>query len=293
LLFSTQTKDGDGQPTAEPLTSVQPPAEQLPPAASSPPYIPPDLIPDIAKRLTSLPDFFALRAACRAYRAALTLSPSNLASHMPLLVLATNPPAEQAALLHPPLHHLLRFRLPARPGTRFLSFPLGACRVAIRDCTSNPKDLELRIVHLLTGEQTRLSSPRVNSSEVLLSGDLVVTWSIMGHTIQCCHLDAANWSVASISDRYCLEGMIFVSGTLYALVTPHFHDDDQDYRLAVVQLSDNSKLAQLVFIGEVLNAQTLHLPDDTSLYLYLAECRGELILISTAEIDARVCHVFQ
>ncbi|CAO2170093.1 unnamed protein product [Urochloa humidicola] len=51
-----------------------------PPATASSPYIPPDVIPEIAKRLTSLQDFFALRAACRAYRAALPLTPSNLAS---------------------------------------------------------------------------------------------------------------------------------------------------------------------------------------------------------------------
>ncbi|CAO2200433.1 unnamed protein product [Urochloa humidicola] len=39
-----------------------------PPTTASSPYFPPELIPEVAKRLTNLQDFFALRAGCRTYR---------------------------------------------------------------------------------------------------------------------------------------------------------------------------------------------------------------------------------
>ncbi|CAL5013951.1 unnamed protein product [Urochloa decumbens] len=264
-----------------------------PPATASSPYIPPDLIPEIAKRLTSLQDFFALRAACGAYRAALPLTPSNLASQAPLLLLAPDQDFEPAALFHLPLRRRLRFRLPrARPGRPIDFFTLG-CRVAIRDSSWYRSGHELRIVHLLTSAQTRLPNPRDHFSSILLSGDLVVTWTLLGRTIQYCRLGAADSRVASISKRYLLEGLIFVGGTLYALVTPDSEREGEVFRLTVLKLSDDRNVAKLVFIGEEFDARTLHLPDDTELYLYLAECRGELILISTAESDAGVYQVHQ
>ncbi|CAO2177287.1 unnamed protein product [Urochloa humidicola] len=144
-------------------------------------YFPPELIPEVARRLTSLRDFFALRAACRAYRALLPLTPSNLASQAPLLLVvprrATRCPA---ALFHLPLTRIHRFRLPrtsrARAEDAVTKFhPLG-CRVAISSSYYTSPKHELSIVHLLTGERVCLPSPPFAFPRVLLSGDLVVAY---------------------------------------------------------------------------------------------------------------------
>ncbi|RCV32173.1 hypothetical protein SETIT_6G236600v2 [Setaria italica] len=264
-----------------------------PPATATSPYFPPELIPEVAKRLTSLQDFFALRAACRAYRAALPLTASNLASQAPLLLLVPHRISKPAALFHISHRRLLRFRLPrTRPDNRSGFFPLG-CRVAISDSSRDSSCRELRIVHLLTGEQTRLPRPKDAFSRILLSGDLVVTWRFLGRTVQYCRHEAAGWRVASISEPYLLEGMASVRGTLYAVVTPGSPLRIPVYRLARVELSDHRNLAELVFIGGALDARILHLPDETELYLYPAECRGELIIVIAVEFDPRVYHVFQ
>ncbi|RLN05322.1 uncharacterized protein C2845_PM13G24790 [Panicum miliaceum] len=132
------------------------------PATAAAPYFPPDLIRKVASRLTSLQDFFALRASCRAYRAALPLTPSNLASRAPLLLIVPRQdrPTESPALFHINLRRRLRFRLPrTRQGSSIQVFSLG-CRVVI--CDNNLRDpsrRKLRMVHLLTGEQTRLPIP--------------------------------------------------------------------------------------------------------------------------------------
>ena len=117
------------------------------------PYIPAELVPDIAKHLTSLHDFFALRAACRAYRDLLPPSPANLASQAPLLLFPRMASAS-GALFHVPLRRILRFRLPCTDHglTEFYSF---GCRVAIQDASR----LDLRIRHLLTGKRAGARHP--------------------------------------------------------------------------------------------------------------------------------------
>ncbi|KAG2585562.1 uncharacterized protein LOC120713750 [Panicum virgatum] len=262
-------------------------------------YFPPELIPEVASRLTSLQDFFALRNSCRAYRAALPLTPSNLASQAPLLLLLPHrdgASAELPALFHIGLRRRLRFRIPrTRQGDIILVFTLG-CRVII--CDDNPRDRshpQLRMVHLLTGEETRLPGPApvANLSRFVLSGDLLVTWSYFCNTIGFCRLGAAGWSVASIRGGYLLVGMICVKGTVYALASTGYHFYNPTYLLAAVKLSDSSSSVELEFLGEALSAQTLHLPVGTELGFKLAECRGEPILVVTMKINPGVYHVFR
>ncbi|KAF7032446.1 hypothetical protein CFC21_043616 [Triticum aestivum] len=125
--------------------------------ASSLGYFLPELIPLVASRLTTLQDFFALRAACRTYRELLPLSPANLASQGPLLLFPRMASAS-GALFHVPLRRILRFRLPCTDHglTEFYSF---GCRVAIQDRDRYHTRRELRIRHLLTGERARLPDP--------------------------------------------------------------------------------------------------------------------------------------
>ncbi|RCV32171.1 hypothetical protein SEVIR_6G242800v4 [Setaria viridis] len=277
-------------------------------SCSAPAYFPPELIPEVARWLTSLQDFFALRASCRAYRAALPLTPSNLASQAPLLLVYPDrdQATESSALYHLPLRRLLRFRLPrARQDSSSSFFSLG-CRVVICDYMRDLNRRELRMVHLLTGEQTRLPSPAAAYPAFILSGDLIVNWGYFGDTIQSYRLGAADWSVASIrehykykcscqcfkkNNKYKLDGMVCVNGTIYVLVSNSLLDSPV-YHLAVVELSDDRNSAGLVVLGE-LHPGTLELPVDTELYVYLAECRGELILIVIMEDNPRVYRVFE
>ena len=76
-------------------------------AAAGAPYLPAELIPGIARHLTSLQDFFALRAACRAYRTALPASRAVLAAQPPHL-LVPHHQSPSLALLHLPRRRLLR-----------------------------------------------------------------------------------------------------------------------------------------------------------------------------------------
>ncbi|KAL6644407.1 hypothetical protein ACP70R_016015 [Stipagrostis hirtigluma subsp. patula] len=172
----------------------------------------------------ALHDLFALRAACRAYHTFLPLTPSNLAYQAPLLLVPHLATGSQV-LFHLSLRHLLRFRLPdveiapAGAGYRFNSFhPLG-CSVVVYDITGQLGRRELRIVHMLTGEEARLPKPTDKFYRVLLSGDLVLAWRNLDYTIRCCPIDAAEWRVASISISYLFEDSILVKGTLYALIT--------------------------------------------------------------------------
>ncbi|KAL6661935.1 hypothetical protein ACP70R_001319 [Stipagrostis hirtigluma subsp. patula] len=243
--------------------------------ASSAAYFPPELIPEIASRLTSLQDFFALRAACRAYRALLPLTPSNLASQAPLLLFPHMATGCEALFLLPQ-RRIHRFRLPVTILADddiihcFTSFhPLG-CRVAIYYDVDQLSRRELRIIHVLTGEEARLPSPPGQFCRVLLSGDLVLAWNYLDRTIQYRRNDASGWRVAAISKPYLFEDLIFVKGTLYALVSP-------GYRLAVVTLYINSSV-DLTFLGGELDTQTLQVHDSGPV-LCLAECGGELMLI--------------
>ncbi|OEL31235.1 hypothetical protein BAE44_0007749 [Dichanthelium oligosanthes] len=234
------------------------------PATDITPYFPPDLIPKVARRLTSLQDFFALRASCRAYRAVLPLTASNLASQAPLLLLAPDQDqtTESPALFHLSLRRLIRFCLPCtRQDSSYSFFSLG-CRVVISYYLRNPSRRELHLVHLLTGEQTRLPSPEGSFNHFVLSGDLLITWGYFGVTIRFCRLGATDWSVASIRGSYVLDCMICVKGTIYALVSTGYDFDNPVYLLAAVNLSDS-------------------------------KCHGELILVITMEFNPNVYHVFQ
>ncbi|RLM62291.1 hypothetical protein C2845_PM14G21540 [Panicum miliaceum] len=77
------------------------------PVAAAPSLnFPPDLLREIARRLTSLQEFFALRALCRA---ALPVTPPNLASQAPLLLVPDAAAASHALL--DIRRGFLRFRL--------------------------------------------------------------------------------------------------------------------------------------------------------------------------------------
>ncbi|CAO2200432.1 unnamed protein product [Urochloa humidicola] len=238
-------------------------------ATDPPPYFLPELIPEVARRLTSLQDFFALRAACRAYRALLPLTPSNLASQAPLL-LVPGADSESHALLHLPLRRIHRFRLPitglaATHGVVTKVHTLG-CRVAISNSYYSrlPKQ-DLTIVHLLTGERICLPSPPRAFDRILLSGDLVFAWKY-GNIIYC-RVGAPKWRMASIGLSYDLRHLILVKDTLYALVDP-------GQRVATVELpDDNNSNVKLAFLGGGFDTQ------EHETVFSLAECRGELLLV--------------
>ncbi|KAM3354640.1 hypothetical protein ACQJBY_025386 [Aegilops geniculata] len=272
-------------------TSSSSPSTKLEETDSPSPDILPELIALIASRLTTLEDFFALVAACRAYRAHLPLSSSNLASQGPLLLIHHKTSASEA-LFHVPLRRILRFRLPRTPvahGRRsptcfsrlftpkevtLTFFHSFGCRIAIRNifATSRP---EFRICHLLTGERASLPIPPTPIGCVLFFGDLVLTFTPWHRDIYYCRIGDAQWQAARCDEGYNLYSLMFVKGTLYALIYPN-------YRLAVVELDNDSVV--LSFLGDELSAQTV--PD--SLVASLAECHGEILLI----IRTGLYHVF-
>jgi hypothetical protein len=250
--------------------------------ASSSPYFPPDLIPLIASYLTTLHGFFALRAACRTYRALLPTSPANLASQLPLL-LVTHKASVSEALFHAPLRRLLRFRLPCTrldgrdPSyTRFYSF---GWRVAIEDRNAHGRHRDLRICHLLTGERARLPAHPNEFKGVIFSGDLVITFDLRSHVLHYCRIGDAKWRAAFCDEDYRIYNLMFVKGTLYALIYPN-------YRLAVVELHNNSM--ELSFLGDKSSARTVQ----KSTMSWLAECRGELLLVVPVQCSPPVYHVF-
>lgn len=75
------------------------------------------------------------------------------------------------------------------------------------------------------------------------------------------------------------EDMLFVDGTLYALVN--------DLRLAIVELSDTS--LELSFLGEEMNDESR----PTGERLMLGECGGEVLLICQDNSETMVCRVFR
>lgn len=107
--------------------------------ASSSTYFPPELIPLIASSLTTLPDFFALRSACRTYRNLVPPSPSNLASQGPLLIVPHEASAS-IALFNAPLRRLVQFCLRRSPLAHadpcFTFFHSFGWRVAIQDIST-------------------------------------------------------------------------------------------------------------------------------------------------------------
>ncbi|KAF8753073.1 hypothetical protein HU200_011725 [Digitaria exilis] len=160
-----------------------------PPATASLPYFPPELIPEVARRLTSLQDFFAIRAACRTYRALLTPTSSNLASQAPLLLVPVEDTLSHA-LFHPNLRRIHRFRLHrtllANDDYASTDFHSLGGRLAIYVVRGRVGTLS--IVNLLTSERTCLSTPPDRIHRVLLYGDLVLTWKCSGCAIQYCYL---------------------------------------------------------------------------------------------------------
>nr|CAB3476198.1 unnamed protein product [Digitaria exilis] len=187
-----------------PAPSVRDPMAATP---SPPPSFPPDLLREIASRVTSLEEFFALRAVCRA---ALPLASPNLASQAPLL-LVPDAAAASHALLHIIRGGFHRFRLTRThlTGEAADIHSLG-CRVAV-DLRGR---CQLRIVHVLTAERTRLPSPPSPFSGLLLSGDLVVAWYWNRPSLQYCRLGNPKWRVASTIDPFRFHDLIFVDGTL-------------------------------------------------------------------------------
>uniref|UniRef100_N1R234 KIB1-4 beta-propeller domain-containing protein n=1 Tax=Aegilops tauschii TaxID=37682 RepID=N1R234_AEGTA len=217
---------------------------------SSSPYF----LPLVASRLTNLQDFFALRAACRTYRDLIPPSPANLASQAPLLLFPRMASAS-GALFHVPLRRILRFRLPCtrlgRP-TKFHSF---GCRVSTQDRAGYDTCRELRIRHLLTGERARLPDlprPR-DSEEVVFSGDLVVTFRKCCCVLYYCHIGDDHWQAVYCDVGHLPYDLMFVKGTLYALIYNYSH-----YRLAVVKLGKNS--AVLSFLGDKLSVPEVNCP---------------------------------
>lgn len=250
------------------------------PVATS--YFPPELIPEIARRLTSLPDFFALRAACRAYRAVLPLTASNLASQAPLLLI---PRGESQALFHLLDRRRLRFRLSRNRCHDYTEFHSLGGHIAICDDnidrSCGPK---LRIVDLLTGERVPVPSPPTRFLRIILCGDLILAWNRYDCTIQYCRLKAAEWCVASVAEPYFVEDLIYVNGTLYALVSP-------GYRLAAVGLSDDNDFVGFTFLGGRLDKDERF--EYSSAVFSFAECRSELILINAFIFYAREFYVYR
>uniref|UniRef100_A0ACD5XBN2 Uncharacterized protein n=1 Tax=Avena sativa TaxID=4498 RepID=A0ACD5XBN2_AVESA len=251
---------------------------------SSPsPYFLPELIRLIARRLTSLQDFFALRAACRTYRAALTPSPANLASQAPL-ILVPHKSSSSGSHLYAPFRRLLRFRLPCtRPNRRDPSvtpFYAFGCRVVIHHRIKGFRRYrELRISHLLTGNQARLPNPPKYIDGLIFSGDLVLAFKAFWPVLYYCRIGDAHWQSA-LCQSYAFCSLIFVKGTLYGLIGPN-------YPLAVVEIHKNS--VEFSFLGDKLTSQSVL---DCSV-LRLAECRGELLLVVAVQYSPVVCHVYQ
>ncbi|KAI5002112.1 hypothetical protein ZWY2020_026762 [Hordeum vulgare] len=263
------------------------------PEETTSPYFLPDLIPLIASRLTTLQDFFALRATCRAYRARLPLSSSNLASQGPLLLVGHKTSAD--VIFNVPLRRILRFRLPHAPishGRRsptcfhrlftpqvptLTCFQSMGCRVAIRSVSASATRPELRVCHLLTGKRARLPDLPNRICGVLFSDDLVLAFMPWYRDIYYCRIGDAEWQAARCDEGYKLCSLVFVKGTLYALTSPN-------YRLAVVELENNSVV--LSFLGDDLSAQMVPI-----MVASLAECHGEILLIILVRIG--LYHVFQ
>ncbi|XP_037416985.1 uncharacterized protein LOC119280120 [Triticum dicoccoides] len=136
---------------------------------------------------------------------------------------------------------------------------------------------ELRIRHLLTGERARLPDPPKCVGGILFSNDLILAFTPWHRDTYYCRIGVAQWQAARCDEGYNIHSLMFVKGTLYALIYPN-------YRLAVVELDNNSVV--LSFLGEELSARTV---PDGNLAAWLAECHGELLLI----IRRRLYRVFQ
>lgn len=248
------------------------------PADSSSPSL--DLIPDIARRLTSLEDFFSLRASCRAYRALLPASRRLLASQSPLLLVSLYPSFAEA-LFHPRLRRLHRFRLPwghHLPPSRYtLLYAHGFLVTSTTAANNYPP--RLLLLRLFTGEQLRLPRVFAPFSRVILTADLLVVIFLPGRaTVQHCRPGDALWRVASAPAPHVFDDLISVNGTLYALVV---------LRLATLQLSESS--LELSFLGG--EHDDANRPEGDR--FMLGECGGEVLLISVEHEERVVYRVFR
>uniref|UniRef100_A0A0E0EU37 Protein TILLER ANGLE CONTROL 1 n=1 Tax=Oryza meridionalis TaxID=40149 RepID=A0A0E0EU37_9ORYZ len=248
------------------------------PADSSSPSL--DLIPDIARRLTSLEDFFSLRASCRAYRALLPASRRLLASQSPLLLVSLYPSFAEA-LFHPRLRRLHRFRLPwghHLPPSRYtLLYAHGFLVTATTAANNYPP--RLLLLRLFTGEQLRLPRVFAPFSRVILTADLLVVIFLPGRaTVQHCRPGDALWRMASAPAPHVFDDLISVNGTLYALV---------GLRLATLELSESS--LELSFLGG--EHDDANRPEGDR--FMLGECGGEVLLISVEHEERVVYRVFR
>jgi hypothetical protein len=240
--------------------------------AAAAPYLPAELIPGIARHLTTLQDFFALRAACRSYRAALPPSRAVLASQPPHLLVphhASSPCS--LALIHPPSRRILRFRAPSHPFRSAVVASDGA-RVVTFDHFAR----ELSVTHLLSGDQVRIPDAPFLFSRAVLAGDLVLL--IAPGWVQYCRLGDGRWREAYCrlggcggslyGGLYMMVGMLAVNGVLYALLNT--------CQLAVAELMDN-KVELKLLGGEVSD----HVRDAwmESKDFMLGVCAGEPLLI--------------
>ncbi|XP_037416974.1 uncharacterized protein LOC119280102 [Triticum dicoccoides] len=253
--------------------------------ASSSSYFLPELIPLVASRLTTLQDFFALRATCRTYRALLPLSPSNLASQAPLL-LVPHKVSSSEALFHIPLRRILRFRPPrtalAQHDPSNAEFDSFGCRVAIEDSDAMGSHRELHICHLLTGERVRLPDAlKYYYKGIIFAGDLILSFNRYHYhnTVHYCRIGDNHCLEVRCDEGYRFRDLIFVKGTLYALIYPN-------HCPAVIELDNNSVV--LLFLGGEPSAEIVQ----NCSMLRLAECRGELLLVTAVSYPVGY-HVFQ
>ncbi|KAF8759467.1 hypothetical protein HU200_010517 [Digitaria exilis] len=242
------------------------------------PSPPADVILDIASRLTSLEDFFALRASCRAYRALLPTFGEVLTSQSPLLLVQLLPYFSEA-LFHPTLRRLHRFRLPWSNHLPIVRRTILYAHGYLVTATVNHHPARLLLIHLFSGEQIRLPKAPVSFSRVILSDDLTaVVFTPGGSTVQHCHLGDTLWRVAPLDARDMLIDMLFVDDTLYALV---------GLRLAIVELSESS--LELSFLWEEVDDENRPAGHGFK----LGECGGEVLLISESSTEMLVYHVFR
>ena len=252
------------------------------PAAGGP-YIPAELIPDVAKRLTSLNDFFGLRTCCRAYRAALPLRRDLLAAQPPCLLVphSANPslplfgllepgcPSFSLALFHVPLRRLHRFRarLPfARTGE--IALTSDGAQVAALDHATG----EIVLTRLLSGAQARLPRPPLPHSRLILTGGYVFAPAAGRTDIQfCAPWKNAQWTVASYGGDHEILDWRVLAGALYGLLPA--------CGLVVAASIPKDGSLELWLLGGEPDEQVVQAMQESRGDMLLGDCGGELLLI--------------
>ncbi|CAM0907875.1 unnamed protein product [Alopecurus aequalis] len=245
------------------------------------PYIPAELIPDIAKHLTSLNDIFGLRLCCRAYRAALPLCRGLLAAQPPCLLVphSASPSLPLFHLLEPgcPAFSLALFNLPQRRLHRFrarLPFSRaagvltsdGATVAALDDATG-----EIILAHLLSGAQARIPKAPLPHGRVILTGGCVFAPAAGRTEIQFCSPWNAQWTVASYGGDLEIQDWRIVNGALYGLLPT------AGLVMASLPKGNSMELWQL---GGELDIHIIQaMRDSRGGGMLLGDCGGELLLI--------------